>query len=110
MRKNRSSATGSLVLVMSMAAALAACQTEEPTLAEQVLLNGKILTVDSEFSIADSLAIEGERIDVARALVSVRSAVIFLHEPMQSRNSGSTARALDEGRIPERKKNRRVPL
>ena len=56
------------------------------------------------------VAIEGERIDVARALVSVRSAVIFLHEPMQSRNSGSTARALDEGRIPERKKNRRVPL
>ena len=62
MKINRSSGKGNLVLLMFIAAALAACQTEEPTFAEQVLLNGKILTVDSEFSIADALAIEGERI------------------------------------------------
>jgi len=43
--------------------ALAACQTDESVNpAEQVLRNGKILTVDSEFSIVEALAIEGGRI------------------------------------------------
>lgn len=42
--------------------ALAACQTDESNPAEQVLRNGKILTVDSEFSIVEAIAIEGDRI------------------------------------------------
>ena len=41
---------------------LTACQTEEPIFAEQVLRNGNVLTVDNEFSVAEALAIQGERI------------------------------------------------
>ena len=41
---------------------MAGCATEEPTFAEQVLHNGKVLTVDNAFSIAEALAIEGDRI------------------------------------------------
>ena len=62
MNISRLSGMGFPILAMSMAAVLAACQTEEPTFAEQVLHNGRILTVDSEFSITEALAIRGERI------------------------------------------------
>ena len=41
---------------------MAGCQTEEPTFAEQVLHNGKVVTVDNAFSIVEALAIEGDRI------------------------------------------------
>ena len=50
------------MLMTLMAVVLTACQTEERTFAEQVLRNGRILTVDNEFSIAEALAIQGERI------------------------------------------------
>ena len=53
---------GSWMLMTVIAVVLTACQTEEPTFAEQVLRNGRILTVDNEFSIAEALAIQGERI------------------------------------------------
>ena len=42
--------------------ALTACQPDESDPVEQVLRNGKILTVDEEFSIVEALAIDGERI------------------------------------------------
>ncbi len=50
------------ILGACMVAALVGCQTEERTYAGQVLNNGKILTVDNEFSIAEAVAIDGERI------------------------------------------------
>ena len=53
---------GSWVLMTVIAVVLTACQTEEPTFAEQVLRNGRILTVDNQFSVAEALAIQGERI------------------------------------------------
>ena len=43
-------------------ATLAGCATEERTYVGRVLNNGKILTVDSEFSIAEAVAIDGDRI------------------------------------------------
>ncbi len=41
---------------------LTACQPDDRDPVEQVLRNGKILTVDEEFSIVEALAIDGERI------------------------------------------------
>ena len=42
---------------------LAACGSEmELPAADTVFINGKVLTVDSEFSVAEALAIEGSRI------------------------------------------------
>lgn len=52
---------GHWALVSSLFA-LAACQTDESNPAEQVLRNGKILTVDEEFSTVEALAISGDRI------------------------------------------------
>ena len=43
-------------------ATLAGCATEERTYVGRVLNNGKILTVDNEFSIAEAVAIDGDRI------------------------------------------------
>lgn len=43
-------------------ATLAGCATEERTYVGRVLNNGKILTVDNEFSIAEAVAIDGGRI------------------------------------------------
>ena len=53
---------GRWLLGVWLAAAVTGCQTEERIFAEQVLRNGKVLTVDSEFSIAEAVAIEAERI------------------------------------------------
>ncbi len=41
---------------------LGACEPEQPAGAEQVLRNGKILTVDDDFSTVEALAIQGDRI------------------------------------------------
>ena len=41
---------------------IAGCQNGGPEPVDQVLTNGKILTVDSEFSIAEAIAIQGDRI------------------------------------------------
>jgi predicted amidohydrolase YtcJ len=66
---------------------LAGCQTSGPSpavTAETVLMNGKILTVDSGFSIAQALAIRGGRIvavganDVVRDLIGSSTRVIDL--------------------------------
>ena len=58
----RLAAYGSWILVALTAMILTACQTEEPDYADQVLRNGRILTVDNDFSIAEALAIRGDRI------------------------------------------------
>ncbi|MDD9997897.1 MAG: amidohydrolase family protein, partial [Rhodospirillaceae bacterium] len=59
----------------STAVILTACQTEEPNHAEQVLRNGRILTVDNDFSIAEALAIHGERIVAVGSNVDIEEQI-----------------------------------
>ncbi|MDE0001719.1 MAG: amidohydrolase family protein, partial [Rhodospirillaceae bacterium] len=66
---------GSWCLLTSAAVILAACQTEEPNYAEQVLRNGRILTVDNDFSIAEALAIQGERIVAVGSNVDIEEQI-----------------------------------
>ena len=49
-------------LAAVLVAGLAACQQEQRTFADQVLTGGRIVTVDDEFTIAEALAIRGDRI------------------------------------------------
>ncbi len=65
MRMTRS--TIGLFTVLAVVLPLIGCQPEGsvpegPPPADQVLMNGKILTVDEDFSVAQALAIQGERI------------------------------------------------
>ena len=53
---------GRWTLGICAVAALAGCSTDERTYAGRVLNNGKVLTVDNEFSIAEAVAIDGDRI------------------------------------------------
>ena len=68
-------ASGSWILLASTAMILAACQTEQPNYAEQVLRNGRILTVDNDFSIAEALAIQGERIVAVGSHVDIEEQI-----------------------------------
>ena len=53
---------GRWTLGICAVAALAGCATDERTYAGRVLNNGKVLTVDNEFSIVEAVAIDGDRI------------------------------------------------
>ncbi len=53
---------GLLVVSGFTLASISGCQPSGPTPADRVLMNGKILTVDQEFSVAQALAIQGNRI------------------------------------------------
>lgn len=57
-------ATWLRLLLTSIAVGLVSCSAEDSTRAsaDTVFLNGKILTVDNAFTVAEALAVEGERI------------------------------------------------